>query len=54
MVEKLYTINEVVEILKISRTTFYRCLNSGAMKTILVNGKPRITESELQRLMKGE
>lgn len=54
MIEKLYTINEVAEILKISRTTFYRWLNRGVIKIIMVNGKPRIAESELRRLMKGD
>lgn len=52
--EQLYTIKELVKILKVDRTTIYRWEKEGKINLIRINGRTRATESELKRLMKGE
>jgi excisionase family DNA binding protein len=52
MVEKLYTIAEVLEMLRISRTTLYRHIESGLLKPLKLGGKTLFPESELDRLIK--
>ena len=52
--EQLYTFREVIKLLKIERTTLYRWEKEGKLKVVRINGKPRVPESELKRLMKGE
>ncbi len=52
MVEKLYTVNEVVEMLRISRATLYRHIESGLLKPLKLGGKVLFSESELDRLIK--
>lgn len=57
MVEKLYTIKEVLEMLRISRTTLYRHIDNGLIKPLKLGGKVLFAESELDRLLqraKGE
>ena len=45
---------EVAELLKVTRITLERWEKQGIIKTVRINNKPRVKESELQRLMKGE
>lgn len=52
--EKLYTFDEVAKYLKVTRQTLYNWEKQGILKTVRINNKPRVKESELQRLMKGE
>lgn len=51
MVEKLYTIKEVMDMLRISRTTLYRHIESGLIKPLKLGGKVLFAESELNRLL---
>jgi excisionase family DNA binding protein len=52
--EQLYTFKEVAELLKVTRITLERWEKQGILKTVRINNKPRVKESELKRLMKGE
>lgn len=52
--EQLYTIKEAAHILKVTKMTIYNWHAQGKIKIIYINDNPRITESELKRLMKGE
>lgn len=49
---KLYTPKEVAEILKLNRKTIYNYIESGRLKTVQFGREHRITEEELQRLVK--
>jgi excisionase family DNA binding protein len=52
MVERLYTIAEVMEILRIGRTTLYRHIKAGLIKPMKLGGKVLFTERELERVIK--
>ena len=52
--EKQYKIKEACEILGVTRDTLYRWKKSGKIHFNRVNGLPRISESELKRIVKGE
>lgn len=52
--EELYTINEVCKILKITRTCIYKWEKLGKIKIVRMNGIPRISRKEVERIMKGE
>ncbi|MGD0886160.1 MAG: helix-turn-helix domain-containing protein [Thermodesulfovibrionales bacterium] len=52
MVEKLYTVNEVVEMLRIARATLYRHIDNGLIKPVKLGGRTLFPESELDRLIK--
>lgn len=52
--EKLYTLKEVTEILKVTFMTLYRWRESGKLKVVKIGNTIRVPESELKRLMKGE
>lgn len=52
--EQLYTVKEVSKIFKITVQAIYKWKNEGKINFVYFNGKPRIKESELKRLMKGE
>ena len=52
--EKLFTINEVAKLLKVTRQTIYNWENEGKIHFNRVNGLPRISESELKRIVRGE
>jgi excisionase family DNA binding protein len=57
VVEKLYTVKEVLEMLRISRTTLYRHIDNRLLKPLKLGGKVLFAESELDRLLqraKGE
>lgn len=52
--EKYYTPEEVAELLKTSRETIYNWLRSGKLRGVKVFNFWRISESELNRLLKPE
>lgn len=47
--EKLYTVQEVAEILKIAEGTLRNYLSAGKIAHVKVLGNTRITESELKK-----
>lgn len=47
----LYTTKEAMEILKVSRTTLYRIVKNGDLKSIKVGGGIRFTEDEINRYL---
>ena len=49
--EKLYTVNEVMEIFQVSESTVRRWLSQGKMNYIKIIGNTRITKEEIERLM---
>ena len=49
--EKLYTVNEVCKILKVTRRTIERWRKGKMIDVLDINGSLRIKESELKRLM---
>lgn len=51
--ETLYTINEVCNILKTTRTTIDRWRKESKIQIVKINGSIRIKESEVKRLMSG-
>ena len=51
--EKLYTPEEVAVNLKVSRKTIYNWIQEGRLKAIKIGHFWRISESELNRLLKG-
>lgn len=52
--EKLYTVQEVAELLKITEGTLRNYLSAGKVNFIKVLGNTRIKESELKRLINPE
>jgi len=50
--EKLYTVKEAAEILRVSRATLYRHIGNGIIKPIKLGGKVLFTESGLNDLIK--
>lgn len=52
MVEKLYTVKEVMDMLRISRATLYRHIDNRLLKPLKLGGKVLFTESELNNLLK--
>jgi excisionase family DNA binding protein len=52
MVEKLYTVKEAMEILRISHATLYRHISAGLIKPVKFGGKVLFTEKELERVIK--
>jgi putative molybdopterin biosynthesis protein len=56
--EKLYTIKEVAEMLRVSKVTLYRMMKDGKIQTVKLGRKTLFTEEELDRfiesLKKGE
>lgn len=51
VVEKLYTVSEVLNMLRISRATLYRHIDSGLIKPLKLGGKVLFTESEISGLI---
>ncbi len=49
--EKLYTVNETMELLRISRPTLYRFIKSGQLIPLKMGKKTLFTESELTRFL---
>lgn len=54
IVEKQYKIKEICSILGVTRQCIYNWEKQGKIKFNRVNGLPRIAESELRRIVKGE
>lgn len=52
--EKFYTPEEVAVNLKVSRKTIYNWIQEGRLKAVKIGHFWRISESELNRLLKGE
>ena len=52
---KLYTISEVAEIFRVTRSTVQSWTDAGKLKYIRIpSGKRRITQSEVDRFLAGE
>jgi excisionase family DNA binding protein len=49
--EKLYTIKEVCEMMKISRATLYRIIQKHNLLPVKIGGNVRFKESELNRFL---
>lgn len=49
--EQLYTRKEVAKLAKVTIQAIVKWEKQGKIKVVRFNGKPRITESELKRLM---
>lgn len=49
--EKLYTVTEAMELLRISRPTLYRFIKAGQVVPIKMGRKTLFTESELTRFI---
>jgi excisionase family DNA binding protein len=49
--EKLYTVIETMELLRISRPTLYRFIKSGQLVPLKMGKKTLFTESELDRFL---
>lgn len=47
-VEKVYTLTEVMTMLKLGRRTFYRYIVEGKMKAVKIGRKWTVKESDLQ------
>jgi putative resolvase len=52
--DKLFTIAETADYLRVSKMTIYRWIDSGRLNSIKINQKHLIAESEIKRLIKGE
>ncbi len=52
--EKLYTVNEVKQILKISDSTIRRHIKDGRIKTQSLGRQHRITETALQEFLNSQ
>ncbi len=53
--EKLYTVKEVAEYLKLNRDVVYRYIYAGSLKSIKINGNlVRIKESDLKKFVEGD
>ncbi len=52
--DEVFTTNEAIRILKISKPTFLKCVQKGHIKAIKIGNGWRVLESELQRFLKGE
>jgi len=48
---KAYSINELCEILGISRATYYRMVTAGQIHPVAIGGCTRIPQHELDRLL---
>lgn len=51
MLTKIYTIEEVVEILKVTRRTVYNYLKEGKLNAVKLGRSWRVTEEELNRFI---
>jgi excisionase family DNA binding protein len=52
--EELFTPQEVAQKLKIDMSTVYRWIREGRLKAVKIGHFWRISESELNRLLKGD
>jgi len=51
--DKLYTIKETYELLKVSRAKLYLLIKDGALKPVKIGKKTIFKESELNRFIEG-
>jgi predicted site-specific integrase-resolvase len=51
--EAFYTLGEVIEILKVSRTTLWRWRNERGLCMVRIHGVIRIRKSDLGRFLNG-
>jgi excisionase family DNA binding protein len=49
--EKLFTIGEVAEMLRVSKPTVYRLMSGGELKCVKIGGRTLFKESELKRFI---
>ena len=49
--DKLYTIKEVMEVLKISKANLYRLISNGDIQPLKLGGRTLFAESELDRFI---
>ncbi len=52
--EKFYSPEEIAANLKVSRKTIYNWIQKGHLKAVKIGHFWRVSESELNRLLKGE
>ncbi len=50
-VEKMYTLTEIMTMLKLGRRTFYRHIVDGKMKAVKIGRKWAVKESDLQEFL---
>ena len=49
--ERLYTIPEAAKALSVTRQTIYNWSKAGIIKFVRVNGRPRITETQIKSIV---
>jgi len=49
--DKLYTVNETLKILRISRPTLYKLIKDGAIKPAMIYNRTLFKESEIERFI---
>lgn len=49
---KLYSLQELADILRVSRQTIYNHLNAGHIQAVKQGKEYRVTEEEVQRILK--
>lgn len=52
--EKLYTVAEVADYLRVSKNTIYLYISKGKLKSVSVEGVVRIRESDLQAFVESK
>lgn len=51
---KLYTLDEVAELVNITRRTLYKHIEEGKLKATKVGGRWRVSDSNLRKYINGE
>jgi excisionase family DNA binding protein len=51
MLERLYTLKEVMEMLQLSYTTVYRMCNDGTLPSLKVGGSIRVPQESLRKFI---
>jgi len=51
MEDRVYSVRELAEILKLSTITIRKEINKGNIKHVLISGSIRITDRELNRIL---
>jgi len=52
--DKIYTIQETADLLKVSRDTIYKWIKAEKISAVKFEGIVRVTESQILSIMKGE
>jgi len=52
--DEVFTTDEAIRYLKISKPTFLKCIRQGKIKATKVGNGWRVLQSELYRLLRGE